>query len=197
MRGPGAAHPDPLPVPTSHPLPPYLRPPGALDEEAFVAACEHCGKCQTACPHDIILPLGPAYGQGEGTPAVLPRGGPCRMCDDLPCALACPSGALRPIPLATVRMGTARLLPDRCWSVQGRPCDACIPECPPQAAALGWDGPRPEVIEENCTGCGLCVAICPAEPAALKIIPAMEGRGRTPTDGSGRGKWGEARGEVP
>ena len=167
------------PPPARDVLPPYLRPPGALDEEAFAAVCEHGMACQQACPYDAILPLGPAYGDADGTPAVLPRGDPCRMCEDLPCAVACPTGALKPIPISRVRMGTARLLADQCWSVQGQACDLCVPQCPQGEAALRWNGRYPEVTETNCTGCGMCVHVCPATPAALEIVPAMEGRGRT------------------
>ena len=153
-------------------LPPYLRPPGALEEGALIATCERCHKCAQACPHDVILPLGPAYGAAEGTPAVMPRGGPCRLCEDLPCARACPSGALRPIPLHEVRMGTARLEPGHCWAVRGQPCDYCVKECPLGERALRWNGDRPEVVVDGCVGCGLCAHICTATPSALRIDPA-------------------------
>lgn len=157
-------------------LPAYLRPPGALGEAALVSTCERCHKCAEACPYDVILPLGPAYGAAEGTPAVLPRGGPCRLCDDLPCTHACPSGALRPLPLEQVRMGTARLDASRCWAALGQPCDYCVKECPLGERALRFESGRPLVIEETCTGCGMCVHICTADPAALEIGPAVERR---------------------
>jgi len=156
-------------------LPDYLRPPGAVDEEHFASICERCHKCQEACPHDVILPLGPAYGKDEGTPVILPRGRPCRLCDDLPCAVACPSGALRPIPLAAVRMGTARLDPAACRAVRGQPCDDCLKECPLGDSAIRWNGDRPKIVDEVCTGCGMCVFICPTDPPALSI----EGPART------------------
>lgn len=150
-------------------LPPYLRPPGAAAEDELPRRCQRCGDCAEACPHGVILPLGPAYGKAEGTPAVLPRGGPCRLCDGLPCAAACRSGALVPVPLSEVRMGTARLVPDRCWAVRGQPCDYCVKECPPEVGALRWDGDRPVVVEEACVGCGLCVHYCTATPEAILV----------------------------
>ena len=164
------------PQPARSFLPAYLRPPGAVDEGRFASVCERCHKCQEACPHDVILPLGPAYGRDEGTPAILPRGGACRLCDDLPCAVACPSGALRPIPITAVRMGTARLNPAACLAVRGQPCDDCVKECPLGDRAIRWSGDRPEIVEEGCTGCGMCVHICPADPPALRIDgpPAFE-----------------------
>ncbi len=160
-------------------LPPFLRPPGALDEEAFLATCERCLKCRDACPHDVILPLGPAYRIGENTPAILPRGGPCRLCEDLPCAAACPSGALRVIPIAQVRMGTARLEASRCWSVRKQPCDYCVAECPLGERALQWDGDRPRILRDACAGCGMCAWICPTPEGAIVIAARTEGRGRT------------------
>jgi ferredoxin-type protein NapG len=169
MRELVAPQPDPPPDPRR--LPGFLRPPGAAEETEFVSICESSHKCADACPHDVILPLGPAYGAAEGTPAILPRGDPCRLCDDLPCAAACPSGALKPVPIHQVRMGIARLDPARCWAVMKQPCDYCVKECPLGEIALRWSDDRPEVIEEGCVGCGMCVHICPAIPSALEIVP--------------------------
>lgn len=157
------------PMPDPSALADYLRPPGAVSEPELISVCERCHKCGEACPHDVILPLGPAYGAAEGTPAILPRGAPCLLCEDLPCAAACPSGALRPVPLAEVRMGTARLDASRCWAVQGQPCDYCLKECPLGEAALRWNKDRPEIVEEVCNGCGRCVHICTATPTALRV----------------------------
>ncbi len=159
----------PPPLPDRSLLPEFLRPPGAAPEDDLLALCERCGKCREACPHDVILPLGPAYGDAEGTPALLPRDGPCRLCDGLPCAAACPSGALKVVALSEVRMGTARLAADRCWAVMGQPCDYCVQACPLEEKALSWDGDRPVVSEEACVGCGLCVHFCTATPPALSI----------------------------
>lgn len=153
-------------------LPVYLRPPGALPEAELVTVCERCHECQRACPHDVILPLGPAYREAAGTPAILPRGRPCRICEGLPCAAACPSGALRPIPLEEVRLGTAQLDPARCLSVQGETCDDCVNACPMGEIAIGWDGDRPRILEDGCTGCGHCVHACRASPPALDVRPA-------------------------
>jgi len=152
-------------------LPVFLRPPGALPEPEFLAACERCTKCKDACPHDVILPLGPAYEDADGTPAILPRGEPCRLCPDLPCAAACPTGALKVIPIAEVRMGTAVLDESRCWAAMNQPCDYCIKECPLGSAALRMTDGKPEIVAESCAGCGMCIAICTATPAAIRIEP--------------------------
>ncbi len=159
------------PIPEAEPVPEALRPPGAIAEQRMIELCERGGACAKACPHDVILPLGVAYGAACGTPAIVPRDGPCRLCSDLPCARACPSGALRPVPVAEVRLGTARLDPDRCWAALGQPCDYCVKECPLGEKALTWKDGRPEVITEACVGCGMCVTICTATPAALRVVP--------------------------
>jgi ferredoxin-type protein NapG len=151
-------------------LPGFLRPPGAVSEEAFVRLCERCGKCREACPVDAILPLGPAYGkQREGTPVILPRGTACELCEDLPCAAACPTGALEVIPRLNVRMGEARVNGGLCFAAQGQPCDYCVKHCPVGPAAIRLVEAVPRVELEACTGCGQCEHICPATPAAITV----------------------------
>ncbi|MDQ7086340.1 MAG: 4Fe-4S dicluster domain-containing protein [Acidobacteriota bacterium] len=160
------------PRPDPETLPGFLRPPGALEETAFRATCERCHACAEACPHDVILFLGPAYGEGlDGTPSILPRDGPCRMCDGLPCAAACPSGALRVVEREAIRMGTAVIDRARCWAAQGQPCDYCLAACPLGEKAIVAVGGVPRIRAEGCTGCGLCSHICPTTPRAIRIDP--------------------------
>jgi ferredoxin-type protein NapG len=165
-------------VPRRPPSPPpkllreFVRPPGASAESELISVCERCHACAEACPHDVIIPLGPAYGPATGTPALLLPDGPCHLCADLPCARACPSGALELVPIGEVAMGTAHLDPARCWSALGQPCDYCVKHCPVGELALHWNGRHPEVGIDHCTGCGVCVNICPAPGGALRVVPA-------------------------
>ncbi|MEL0231318.1 MAG: 4Fe-4S dicluster domain-containing protein, partial [Deltaproteobacteria bacterium] len=71
-----------------------LRPPGALEEDLFLASCIKCGQCLQVCPPQVILLAGLADGNGIGTPFIVPRDGGCILCKGLPCVLACPTGAL-------------------------------------------------------------------------------------------------------
>lgn len=152
-------------------LPSFLRPPGALDEAAFLAACEPCDACQKACPVGAIRPLSEAFGAGVGTPAILPESEACRLCNELHCAIACPTGALVPIDRDAVAMGTARL-GDGCWVAMGQRCDYCVTACPLPAPPIRMGDAGPVIDEDGCVGCGSCVYYCTATPKALHIEPA-------------------------
>ncbi len=71
-----------------------LRPPGALDEDLFLASCIKCGQCLQVCPPQVIHLADIDQGFGIGTPYIIPRRGGCILCSGLPCVLACPTGAL-------------------------------------------------------------------------------------------------------
>ncbi|WP_457555094.1 indolepyruvate ferredoxin oxidoreductase subunit alpha [Candidatus Pyrohabitans sp.] len=54
---------------------------------------------------------------------------------------------------------------ERCEGYLCSACRACLRiGCP----AVGWDRGRARIIEELCTGCGLCIAVCPNE-AILEV----------------------------
>ncbi len=100
------------------------RPPGALAEQAFLAACIKCGQCVQVCPVEAIALADLADGAGVGTPYIEARAQACDFsCDGLQCVLACPTGALTHeinYP-AQARMGVAELArPALCLAVQGR-----------------------------------------------------------------------------
>jgi ferredoxin-type protein NapG len=99
-----------------------LRPPGALDEDIFLASCIKCGQCLQVCPPQVIELAGISQGFGIGTPYIIPRQGGCILCSGLPCVLACPTGALaHELSLGKdAEMGLAVISgPDTCLSVRG------------------------------------------------------------------------------
>lgn len=149
----------------------WLRPPGALPEEAFLKTCTQCTDCQTACPYSAIRRLGPEFGQVGGTPAVIPTESPCYLCEDMPCIAACEPGALLPTAPRQVRMGTAVVDLSACYLSAGQPCDYCVNRCPlkNEAIRFGPDG-LPQIQSEACAGCGVCAYLCP--PDAISIDPA-------------------------
>jgi ferredoxin-type protein NapG len=99
-----------------------LRPPGALDEDIFLASCIKCGQCLQVCPPQVVKLAGISQGFGIGTPYIIPREGGCILCSGLPCVLACPTGALaHDLSLGKdAEMGLAVISgPDTCLSVRG------------------------------------------------------------------------------
>lgn len=163
---------------------PYaLRPPGALAEADFNAACIKCGQCVNVCPPDILR-LQPAGGSLPiGMPFFEPRTGACIMCPDIPCMKACPTGALSPDlkRIEDARMGLAVIDIENCLSYQGLRCEICHRECPLKGRAITLEThPRqtskhamfiPLVHSDACTGCGICEKACPTEIAAIRILP--------------------------
>ena len=72
----------------------WLRPPGALPEVAFLAACTRCGECVSACPPRVIFVAPTSAGLAAGTPYLDVVRSPCIACPDMPCARSCPTEAL-------------------------------------------------------------------------------------------------------
>ena len=73
-----------------------LRPPGALPEDEFQAACVHCGLCVRACPFDTLRLATMGEEAPLGTPFFVAREVPCFMCTDVPCAQSLPDRRARP-----------------------------------------------------------------------------------------------------
>ncbi len=158
------------------------RPPGALPEEEFAAACSKCGMCVRACPYQALLLSSFNGPTAPGTPYFEPRKIPCYMCRDIPCVKACPTGALDSnlTDITDAKMGIAAIDHSTCLSWQGLRCEICYRDCPEQNKAIVIDvQPRqiskhsmflPVVQPEHCTGCGLCVHSCPTDIPCINII---------------------------
>ena len=110
-----------------------LRPPGALPEREFLASCVHCGLCVEACPYKTLKLADWRDGPALGTPFFNARSVPCEMCDDVPCAAACPTGALdRNLKdINKAKIGVAVITSrETCLNLQGLRCDVCYRVCP-------------------------------------------------------------------
>lgn len=89
------------------------------------------------------------FGNWSITPAT------CHQCENAPCMLACPVGAIYPDKLTSVRL----LDQETCIG-----CGACVKACP-----YGMPKIDPEKGKSTkCIACGACVAGCPT--SALKIV---------------------------
>lgn len=149
----------------------HFRPPGALPEPAFLAACTRCGYCVEACPVDAIVTAPTNAGLAAGTPAIEPMRQPCIACEGMFCAAVCPTGALVP-PLdgwASEKMGTLALDAERCIAFQGIECGVCARVCPIGPEALDLDLKGRPVIGDSCVGCGVCARACVTSPSSLLL----------------------------
>jgi ferredoxin-type protein NapG len=150
----------------------YLRPPGAVDEISFLSLCTRCDACVEVCPPHAIVKAPPAGGLAAATPMIDPRRQPCTVCPDMPCAEACPTGALV-VPdrrWEGYRLARLELLPESCIAFHGTECGVCVRACPIGDDAIALDDAgRPVIKVEGCVGCGVCVRACVTTPSSLTL----------------------------
>jgi ferredoxin-type protein NapG len=150
----------------------YHRPPGALPEIEFLASCTRCGACIDACPPHALAKVAPDGGLAAGTPYLDFGAQPCIACETMPCAVACPSGALV-VPRegwAGYRLAELEFYPERCLTFRGTECRVCADACPIGSAALVMDeAGHPVLRREGCVGCGVCVQACVTTPSSFEL----------------------------
>ena len=153
----------------------YFRPPGALPEIGFLAACTRCGACAEACPPHAIVLVPTNGGLAAGTPHIDPSVQPCIACPTMPCVTACPTPALT-APAngwAGYRVGVLEFHPERCITYEGSACRLCAEACPVGESALGMDeAGHPVLRAEGCVGCGVCVRACVTTPSSFELTYA-------------------------
>lgn len=140
--------------------PAAMRPPWAWQESVFTDKCIRCDRCRLACPTGILV-----AGRG-GFPQVDFAKGECTFCGE--CLKTCLDGAFD---LAAFDQGVSSAWPlrahigDACLTAQKVVCRSCGEVCEPRAIrfkpALGGVS-HPGLDVGACTGCGACVAVCPA-----------------------------------
>ncbi|MXU66660.1 ferredoxin-type protein NapF [Rhodobacteraceae bacterium KN286] len=140
------------------PVPPAIRPPWT--DAATMAACTACGDCLSACPEAILV------ADADGKPRVDVADGECTFCGD--CAEACGEPVFEPE--RTPPWPVVASLSADCLLASGIECRICTDMCDPRA--LRFDlSVRPmgaiRLDTDACTGCGACVAPCPADAIAL------------------------------
>lgn len=143
------------------------RPPHAVPESEFIAGCTRCDACVEACDPHAIFKVSESEGLLAGTPIIDASGQPCIMCEGMPCVAACEAGVLRMD--APVAMALAVINPDTCLAYHGTVCTACVDHCPVENC-MTMEGGRPQIDAETCTGCGVCLYVCPVEGSAVDLI---------------------------
>lgn len=128
---------------------------------------ETCGVCEqpcaAACETDIIRLHGPEH-RLAGTPYLSFEGGGCSYCHA--CVDACPMD-LEESTEGRVRIGLAFLDRQACLAWKGVWCMSCKFACGWRAIDVNAKS-RPAVNAEVCTGCGMCVGVCPKQAITIK-----------------------------
>jgi polyferredoxin len=135
--------------------PKVIRPPGSVDEKAFLERCIRCAECMKVCPNNALHPgFAEAGVEGMWAPILIPRIGYCEASCVL-CGDVCPTGAIQKInetqkmgkwapgqegkqwEVAPVKIGTAFYDKGRClpWSM-ATPCIVCEEFCPTSPKAI-------------------------------------------------------------
>lgn len=174
------AAPSPSPVHSrNHPPTPSSRfqpnglqfPPGALPKaEKFLSQCTGCSECVYNCPYGSLITV---FDQesGKNIPYIDVNSNPCHICDSFPCITACQYKALKPLLGKNfLDLGKAKLQFEYCINSQTgeKTCQACKDACPIEKTVV-FRKNRP-VLAKSCTGCGLCVAVCPTFPRAIRVM---------------------------
>ncbi len=163
-------------------VPGPIRPPGAVEEDKFLARCIACDACISVCPQNALHPctIGKDGFGNWNTPKLVPRIGFCEE-ECTKCSEACPTGALLPITpeeKKKISIGTAYVERGLCRSWRQRnTCTICADKCPYDAIDIkeivdenGKVWKVPIVNKRKCTGCGICEYYCPEKSgAAIKV----------------------------
>ena len=148
-----------------------IRPPGAVEERAFLERCIRCAECMKVCPNNALHPaLFEAGIEGMWTPILIARIGYCEHSCVL-CGQVCPTGAIQKITekeklgqgVPPVKIGTAFYNQGRClpWAMQ-TPCIVCEEFCPTSPKAIWVEEVDAQVREPKPGPNG--------EPPAMKTV---------------------------
>ncbi len=145
-----------------------IRPPGAVDEDSFLAGCIRCYLCQDACEPGALQCLTEGHGRHYHTPYIDPSVKACTLC--MKCTQVCPTGMLRPMKTeqkAEVDMATVELHEDLCLSYKAKR----IRNEQAMLMALGQSPTQATERLERRGPCGECYMFCPLRRRAIKLEP--------------------------
>lgn len=145
-----------------------VRPPGALEDGAFLAACIRCYRCQDACEPGAIQFFGESWGRHQHTPYVDASLRACTLC--MKCTQVCPTpalGRLEQRERAKTRMATVELREDLCLSHKAKRIRAEQSEL----RAAGRAATEATAALERRGPCGECYMVCPLRERAIALEP--------------------------
>jgi ferredoxin-type protein NapG len=151
-----------------------IRPPGAAEPERFHQLCDGCADCAGICPAGAIQMTGPKTALAGHSPQIEANEAPCVMCEGLVCSTVCLVGALIKETPDRMCIGEIAFRAEDCLAHKGfdPDCSYCFDRCPLRGKAITFQrGHGPELEPGDCTGCGICVFYCPAQPKALSPAP--------------------------
>ncbi|TGN19229.1 4Fe-4S dicluster domain-containing protein [Leptospira idonii] len=144
-------------------------PPGATKD--FFNLCTGCNECVFACPYTALFPVTPEK-ENKTFPFLDPNAKSCHLCSDWPCIAVCPENALVGYDVSETKpkFGKAKGIYDHCINQKtgNKTCEACFSACPVEKT-VNFRGNLPIFSSSSCTGCGLCVEVCPSFPKAIRI----------------------------
>ena len=138
----------------------YVISPPWTREASIRNACTGCGVCAEICPQTIIA-------LEHGYP-VINFSDECTRCGL--CAEVCPEPVFDRDLVAFPHIAA---IGAACFATRGIVCQSCRDSCPETAIrfTMRVGGPAlPSVDAELCTGCGGCIAVCPADAISSKIL---------------------------
>ncbi len=149
------------------PAPPWHK---AKLKQDYCLACDH--PCVEACEMDVIR-LHHDEHYLRGMPYLSFEQGGCTFCRA--CVDACPMD-LGESADAAVGIGDAKLNTSACLAWNGVICLSCKFIC--NARAIRFDRVnRPAIDVDICTGCGMCVTVCPENAIAIEWSRGVETNG--------------------
>lgn len=144
----------------------YRRPPWSASEDLFAALCTRCADCIRVCETGLL-----ECGSGGFPEARFERSG-CSLCTK--CLDACKPGALaRGYPAWRLKAEIG----GSCLAARGVVCRTCGERC--DAGAIRFRPEpggvsKPRLDAALCTGCGMCLADCPARAIELQPYERLQ-----------------------